>query len=222
MKAKVSLRRALEDPELLGSVLAGPSWKAWRSLLIAANGEPLTDDELLIFTQYTGRVKAPTKRVDELWCAIGRRGGKSRAMATMAAYSAGLCDHSDKLARGERGVVLLIAQDKRAAKVGLDYAEGAFDSTPMLRQLIKERRREELVLTNGITLEVRAPTLRGVRGTTCVAVICDEIAFWRSEESANPDAEILHAVRPTLATSGGSPDLYLVALRPQGSLVGHL
>jgi hypothetical protein len=103
-------------------------------------------------TRYTGRTKAPEKRVDELWCAIGRRGGKSRAMATMAAYYAGLCDYRDKLARGETGVVLLIAQDKRAAKVSLDYAEGAFESTPMLRQLIKERRREELVLTNGITL----------------------------------------------------------------------
>jgi hypothetical protein len=124
-------------------------------------------------------------------------------MATMAAYYSGLCDYSDKLARGEKGVVLIIAQDKRAAKVSLDYAEGVLDSTPMLRQLIKHRQREELLLTNGITLEVRAPTLRGVRGTTCVAVICDEIAFWRSEESANPDAEILHAVRPTLATSGG-------------------
>jgi len=42
------------------------------------------------------------------------------------------------------------------AKVSLDDAEGAFESTPMLRQLIKERKREELVLTNGITLEVRA------------------------------------------------------------------
>jgi hypothetical protein len=203
MTPKVTLRRALSDPELLGGVLAGPSWHAWRSLLLAANGEPLTDDELLAFTKYTGRVKAPERRVDELWCAIGRRGGKSRAMSVLAAYYAGLCDHRDKLARGERGVVLLIAQDKRAAKVSLDYAEGAFEATPMMRQLIKERRREEIVLSNGITLEVRAPSLRGVRGTTCVAVVCDEIAFWRSEESANPDAEILHAVRPTLATSGG-------------------
>jgi hypothetical protein len=74
-------------------------------------------------------------------------------MATMAAYYAGLCDYSDKLAKGETGVVLLIAQDKRAAKVSLDYAEGALDSTPMLRQLIKHRQREELLLTNGITLE---------------------------------------------------------------------
>jgi hypothetical protein len=203
MQAKISLRRALEDPALLGGVLAGPSWHAWRSLLLAANGERLTDAEMLTFTKYTGRTKAPEKRVDELWCAIGRRGGKSRAMATMAAYYGGLCDYSRKLARGERGLVLLIAQDKRAAKVSLDYAEGAFDSTPMLRQLIKERRREELVLDNGITIEVRAPTFRGVRGVTCVVAICDEIAFWRSEESANPDDEILHAVRPSLATSGG-------------------
>jgi hypothetical protein len=32
----------------------------------------------------------------------------------------------------------------------------------MLWQLIKERQREEFVLNNGITLEARAPTLRGV------------------------------------------------------------
>jgi hypothetical protein len=99
--------------------------------------------------------------------------------------------------------VLLIAQDKAAANVSLDYVEGCLDSTPLLRPLIKERKSEELALTNGVVIEVRAPTLRGVRGVTCVAVICDEIAFWRSEESANPDAEILAAVRPTLLTTRG-------------------
>ena len=92
-------------------------------------------------------------------------------------HGCGLCDHSDKLARGEKVIVLLIAQDKRAAKVSLDDAEGAFESTPMLRQLIKERKREELVLTNGT-----GSTLRGVRGSTCVAVICDEIAFLRRKK----------------------------------------
>ena len=187
MTPKVTLRKALEDPALLGSVLGGDSWAAWRALLLAANGEPLNSGECEIFRKFTGRPEAPTKRVDELWCAIGRRSGKSRGMATMAAYYAGLCEH--KLARGEKGVVLLIAQDKRAAKISLDYVEGALESTPMLSQLIKERRREELVLSNGIIIETRAPTLRGVRGTTCVAVICDEIAFWRRDESANPDAE---------------------------------
>ena len=117
MKPKVSLHKALEDPELLGSALAGPTWHPWRVILLAAMGEPLTKDELKTFTKFTGRTKAPTQRVDELWCCIGRRGGKSRAMAALAIYLAGLCDYSDKLDHGERGVVLLLAPDMKQAKV---------------------------------------------------------------------------------------------------------
>jgi hypothetical protein len=40
MKPRVTLRRALEDPELLGTALEGPSWHPWRSLLLAALGAP--------------------------------------------------------------------------------------------------------------------------------------------------------------------------------------
>ena len=43
MKPLVSIREALEDPNLLGTALEGPTWHAWRSLLIAAMGEPLED-----------------------------------------------------------------------------------------------------------------------------------------------------------------------------------
>ena len=45
-------------------------------------------------------------------------------MAVLAIYLAGLCDYKDKLAAGEVGTVLLIAPDKKQAKVLLDYAEG--------------------------------------------------------------------------------------------------
>ena len=41
----VTMRRALSDEHLLGAVLGGDSWLAWRILLIAAMGEPLTDEE---------------------------------------------------------------------------------------------------------------------------------------------------------------------------------
>jgi hypothetical protein len=37
-----------------------------------------------------------------------------------------------------------------------------------------------------------------------VAVIADEVAFWRDESSANPDAEIIGALRPGMATVPGS------------------
>ena len=48
----------------------------------------------------------------------------------VAIYLAGLCDYSDKLDHGERGVVLLLAPDMKQAKVLLDYAEGTLKSTP--------------------------------------------------------------------------------------------
>jgi hypothetical protein len=202
MKPRISLRQALTDPQLLGAVLAGPSWATWRAVLIGAMGESLEPDEVEAFVKVTGR-QPPTQRCDELWCCIGRRGGKSRAMAALAIYLAGLCDYTDTLDRGEVGVVLLLAPDMRQSKVLLDYAEGALSATPMMKQLLAGRTSEMLTLSNGIRLEVRSASFRRIRGMTCVAVLGDEIAFWRSDESANPDVEILNAARPALATTGG-------------------
>ena len=124
-------------------------------------------------------------------------------MAVLAIYLAGLCDYSDKLATGERGVVLLLAPDKKQAKVLLDYAEGTLESTPIMKQLLASRTAETLTLTTGITLEVRSASFRRIRGVTCVAVLADECAFWLCDESANPDVEILNAARPALATTQG-------------------
>jgi hypothetical protein len=124
-------------------------------------------------------------------------------MAALACYLAGLCDYSDTLVRGEKGLVLLIAPDIRQAKVLLEYAQGTLESTPMLSQLIADRKTDELILTTGITLEVRSASFRRIRGATCCAVLADECCFWKSEDSANPDTEILNAARPALATTGG-------------------
>ena len=116
MKPRTSLRAALEDPRLLGEALPGDSWKPWRTILIAAIGEELTDDEREIFTKLAGREREPLVRVEELVAVIGRRGGKSKAMATLAAYLACLCEH--RLVPGETGVVLLIAPDQSAESFG--------------------------------------------------------------------------------------------------------
>src|SRR5207342_1940796 len=93
MIPRVPLREALSDPNLLGAAIAGDSWKSWRTLLIASMGESLTEDERATFRALTGRDREPLQRVDQFAAVIGRRGGKSRAMATLACYLAGLCDH---------------------------------------------------------------------------------------------------------------------------------
>ena len=71
-------------------------------------------------------------------------------MSALAVYLAGLCDYKDKLVRGEKGVVLLLAPDMRQAKVSLDYAAGVLESTPIMRQLLGARTADTLTLTNGI------------------------------------------------------------------------
>jgi hypothetical protein len=62
----IPLRKALSDPALLGGVLAGESWRAWRVILIAAMGEPLTDEERETFARLTGREREPLQRVEEM------------------------------------------------------------------------------------------------------------------------------------------------------------
>jgi hypothetical protein len=202
MKPRISLRKALADKQLLGGALAGGSWDAWRSMLLAAMGEALTDEEREIFTRLTGREREPLQRVEEAAFIVGRRGGKSRAMAVLAAYLASLCEH--KLVRGERGVVLAIAPDQRQSKITLEYCEAALTGSRILKQLVAGRTADTLELTNRITVEVRAASFRRLRGPTYVAVLADEAAFWYSDEwSANTDTEILNAVRPGLLTTGG-------------------
>ena len=79
MTPSISIREALADPKLLGGVLAGDSWRTWRTLMIAAMGEALTDDERRTFTKLTGREREPLQRIEEAALIIGRRGGKSRS-----------------------------------------------------------------------------------------------------------------------------------------------
>lgn len=73
MIPRVTLRHALSDPQLLGKALEGDSWLPWRTLLIAAMGEALTDDERVLFQQLTGRAREPGQRVEEFAGVVGRR-----------------------------------------------------------------------------------------------------------------------------------------------------
>lgn len=74
---------------------------------------------------------------------------------------------------------------------------------PLRISRLRSRTAREPGLTNGIDIEVRAADYRRQRGLTFVCVVADEIAFFPSEDSANAGDEILNAVRPGLATTGG-------------------
>jgi hypothetical protein len=204
MKPRISMREALAEKALLGSIMSGTSRYSWRVLLIAAAGEELTDDERVEFKKLTGREREPGVPCRELACASGRRSGKSSALAAYVTWIAALCDHRSALAPGEQGIVLVISRDQRASRVTLDYVSGLMRVSPFLSLLIANQTADSIELTNGISLEMRPCNKVSVRGISCVAVICDELSFWYTESSvANPDTEILAAVKPTLLTTNG-------------------
>lgn len=203
---QVSLRRALTDPAIFGSIMGGPSRQAWRAILLAAVGERLEPDELEIFRRLTGRDGPHPGGVRELVVIAGRRGGKSSAAAALVVWLAAFCEF--KLQPGERGIALLLAQNRRAATVILDFCAGLLNESPVLKQMIIRRTSETIELLNGIVIEVRPASFRGVRSLTAIAVICDETSFWMDEESSqNPDTEVLAAVEPMLLTTSVLTDL---------------
>lgn len=197
----VTIRDAMTDPQLFGDTFAGDSFKAWRALLAGFYGLPLSDDEAAIWHSVTGRAETPQEAHDELWLVVGRRGGKSHAASLLAVFEAAFKDHRDKLAPGEWATVLLIAADRPQARTLLRYVRGMFEH-PMLKPLVARETSDGLELTNRCAIEIGTASHRSTRGYTLAAVVADEVAFWMNE-GARPDAEVIAAVRPALATLGG-------------------
>lgn len=198
------MRHALNDPNLLGKVMSAASWSSWKILLIAAAGEALTETERVEFKRLTGREREPGAMVKQFVGALGRRSGKSYAMSVFLCWLAALCDHRGTLAPGEVGVALLISRDQRVSKIILNYIEGILSQSDQMKQLISNRTQELIELSNGINIEVRPASYKTLRGPTYIAICGDEVAQWyTSVDFANPDQEIIAAVKPGLLTTGG-------------------
>jgi len=198
----LSIDAALRDRNLLGAALDDfVTWRTWLVMLRAAFGLPLDNEERQVFAQVAGNRAPPGRRVRELWCIVGRRGGKSRMAAALAVFLALFTRHT--LAQGERGMVLVLAASVEQAKVVFSYAKAFIMSSPVLAKEIEEATRDEIRLKNGVIIGIHAASFRTVRGRTLLAVIFDEVAFWRDETSAMPDVETYRAVLPSLATTDG-------------------
>ncbi|MDQ6868726.1 MAG: phage terminase large subunit family protein [Pseudomonadota bacterium] len=124
----------------------------------------------------------PSTPAAYLWLCIGRRGGKY-------------------LSPGERAIVLLVAANREQAKILHRYCQGIL-SPPILQSLVLNVTASEIELKGNVVIEVVTRSYRTVRGrSVCVAVL-DELAFGRDDDSANPDSEVLNAVRTSMATFG--------------------
>jgi Terminase large subunit, T4likevirus-type, N-terminal len=189
---------------LFGKVLRDPAtWTAWRAFLCALFGLPMAPDLADTFRQRTGRATSPDKPFREAWLVCGRRAGKSYVLAMCAVFLAAFKNYGDRLAPGERATIMIIAADRKQARSIFRYVKGLL-SIPMLAPLIEREASESIDLNNGVTIEIQTASYRSTRGYTLAAALCDELAFWRTDDSAEPDYAILDALRPGLGTIPGA------------------
>jgi hypothetical protein len=207
VKHNVTILDAVNDKALFAPWFVGKkrqsfeNWFTFLTVLFALG--PLSPQQLAVFTECTGRSVPPATPVNEVWLQIGRRGGKSFILALIAVYLSCFREYRHLLAPGERGTVVIIAQDRKAARAIFRFVKGLLHGVPMLRRMIERETADTFDLNNRVSIEIHVASFRSSRGYSIVAALCDEIAFWRSEESANPDRDILRSLRPGLATTNG-------------------
>jgi hypothetical protein len=176
-----------------------------RTLLIAAFGEALQAEEMEIFTSVTGRTVAPAEPCSELWIIAGRRSGKTRIIANICAYLSACSDYRHVLGPGERGILPVLAASTLQAKTCLDFVRGIFIQVPRFAALVENITSDTIGLKTGIDIQIRPASYRTIRGFSAIGIIAEECSMWQSDEfgSRNADKEILGAIRPSLATTGG-------------------
>ena len=69
-----------------------------------------------------------SKSFEEAWLVVGRRGGKSRIMSLHCGVPHDVPTY--KLARGETGLFMILAKDKRQARVVKRYTEALLLAVP--------------------------------------------------------------------------------------------
>jgi hypothetical protein len=220
----VTILDAIDDPAIWGGWFKNPAtWRPWRVFLSVLFGLPMSRADLELFKECTGHTTdPPANGFNEAWLVVGRRGGKSMALALIAVYLAIFRDWRPYLSPGEIGTVKVIATDRKQARVIFRYCKALLIQVPSFERLVVRDDEDTILLTNQVAIEVQTASFRSVRGHTVIALLADELAYWRNDETAaNPDAEIIAALRPAMATIPGA--MFLAASSPyarRGELYG--
>lgn len=179
----------------------GQDWLAWRTFVKVLFGEDLDAAELAIYQRCSGLQEPPGRLQRQAFVPVGRRGGKSKALSFVATHLAACYDWTPHLSPGEMGYIIVLADQLKHAASIMGYVKANFGEHPQLRSLIKRPLVESIEVEGKVQIEIVTASIKAVRSRTVIAAMLDEIAFWEPDEtSANPDVEIINALRPAMLT----------------------
>ncbi len=197
--------------------MVGVEWTPWRAFWKAVYALPMSGDELSAYRRHTRREMPPAVPVEEAFMPVGRGAGKTRNAALNAVFRAITFDAA-RVSPGEPVIVPLIARDRKQAKQALGYVRGFCQLSAVAPWVFRGELAETIEFRTGVNVEIMTASFRGSRGYTCPTAVCDEVAFW-FDEGANPDHEILTAIRGTLGRVSGGLLLVLSSpYAPRGEL----
>lgn len=207
----MNIIEAIKDPKLFRHWLAPDgnlrTWGPWLAALRALYAIPGNSMAATRVTATaTGHSPGTTRQngpYDVALFLTGRRSGKSRIAAIIAAYEAVLAGHQGKLAPGEVGVVPVLAPTMKQGRIVKGYLRSIFDLPLLAGELVAENA-DGFTLRDGTRIEIMAGNYRSCRGYTLLAAIIDEAAFFQYDDTAKVnDTELIRALRPSLATTQG-------------------
>lgn len=204
---------SLEDPKLLGPWFGKPrdgsadTWSGWKTIVKGTFALGMNDQEKETFLELSGRTEVPKEPCSELTIVAGRRSGKTRFLAALTTIMSLVVDYSPYQSLGETFRVMLLSYTSDQAKFAFGYIRSFIENVPVFWKYVDVNTKGQPAITEhtvklipNIEVTVQAASFRSIRGPTVPVAINDEIAYWRVEGSANPDSEIIEALRPSMAT----------------------
>jgi hypothetical protein len=164
----------------------------------------MTPEQLAAYRRCTGRAEPPKATAAEAWLVCGRRAGKSFVLALVAVFLAAF--HSGVRTSPPASAAPCWFSPQTASRRASSCATSAGYSRACRCWRARSCERRPRASTSTTPRRSRWPRRATARpaATPSSRHSCDELAFWPSEESANPDYEVLDAIRPGMATVPGA------------------
>ena len=185
MKHQPTIIDAIKNPKLFGSLprfKTLETWTAWLVVLKAIFGLPMTAESTIWSSSsatpdaYIHRSAVRKKRISSsVGVVVSLSSPRWSPVSSPASSTSAPSSLSVKLSP-----VMCLAKDKDQARIVFRYIKAILNYIPALKSMIVDQRADEIELTTGVTIMVKASDFGGVRGPTIACVVADEIASGRA------------------------------------------
>jgi hypothetical protein len=181
-----------------------PYSPAWRTVSKAIRGIPLDTEEQRLFGEMSGGRKIRPDGWDEVFCDIGRGGGKDDFLKTETTYEARFGGHEVALSPGQRSPFLVVTPLKYQAQ-GLLRVVAGEAKLPINARFVVGDSKDAVEYSNGCLVQVVACDSVAVVGDTACGIAFNEWSLFGDVESSDTPEMIESNARPSLRRMTGAP-----------------